>query len=325
MLYLRQKNNHNEDDSMFDATPYLDECIDTKNPYAEKYLSLVSINEIGQNIEKHHIVPVAYYRYVLGCSTVRLVSSPDMIPENIVSLSKANHILAHYFLARCIKNSNNIFVDSQIYAFVNMFARDKSLLKNNPYYTEMAVFYVENKNVVVRYKQYELCPPILPKGCSFYKDAVTPNIQRTGAWITQIRNHGKEHYTFDHFGNCLSVEIQGLPYIYLTRDLQTGDVISINIGTETAVFNKNGFGKIICTFSYNPFKPTNDYYVTPGTYEFANNVHCMIEFIKHILTEKQVEALLTLANTYFVKQSEVFAISYFDIPIAPKRLLCQAA
>lgn len=306
---------------MRNTIPYLCDCIDSQSPYAEKYLALVSADENIPGAEGHHIVPVAYYRYVLGCDTVRRVSSPDMVPENIVNLGKTHHILAHYFLARCIKNPNNVFTDSQIYAFINMFARNKSTLKANPYYAEMAMFYVENKNVMSRYKQYAVCPPSIPKGCSFYKDAVTPNMQRTGAWITQIRHHGKEHYTFDHFGNCVSVEIQNLPHIYLTRDLQDGSVISVSIDTETAVFKNEDFGKISCTFSYNPFEPSDNYYITANTYEFADNVHCMLAFIQHVLTPEQVNALLTLVDPYFLKKSDVQAISYFDIPAAPKRLL----
>ena len=95
-----------------DLIPHLADCLDLDNPYAKKYIELISAPDAGNELEGHHIVPAAFYKYVLGCEKTRLVSSLDMVPENIVLLSKMRHILAHYYLARCIKHPNNIFTDS---------------------------------------------------------------------------------------------------------------------------------------------------------------------------------------------------------------------
>ena len=114
--------------------PHLPECIDLDNPYANKYIEIISTADSENDLEGHHIVPAAFYKYVLGCEKTRLVSSLDMIPENIVRLTKINHILAHYYLARCIKHPNNIFTDSQLYAFVNMFS--KRIMKKHPLFDE---------------------------------------------------------------------------------------------------------------------------------------------------------------------------------------------
>lgn len=303
--------------------PYLADCIDLDNPYAQKYIELISTPDAGDEVEGHHIVPAAFYKYVLGCEKTRLVSSLDMVPENIVKLSKEHHITAHYFLARCIKHPNNIFTDSQIYAFVNMFS--KRIMKKHPLFEEMVVFADENKCVKRRYKQYDLCPPTIPTGCSFYQDAII-HTDRTGAWITQIRDHGKEHYTYDHFGNCLDIQIEGLPCVFVVRSLSTGRVISIASNADEQYtyigFAENGD----CYFCHDwqGRITTWAYSVDKNTYKFADAMYKMSNYISHILPAKEFASFMSIIKPYVGKHSRIEPFQYYDIPTAPKRIFNKA-
>ena len=306
--------------------PHLPKCIDLDNTYANKYIEIISTADSENDLEGHHIVPAAFYKYVLGCEKTRLVSSLDMIPENIVRLSKINHILAHYYLARCIKHPNNIFTDSQLYAFVNMFS--KRIMKNHPLFDEMLEFAEENKGVKRRYKQYELCPPTIPRGCSFYQDAII-HTDRTGAWITQIRDHGKEHYTYDHFGNCLDIQIEGLPNIWVVRSLTNGRVLSIATNADDqstyAGFSDTG----ICHLCYDwqgRIESKFPYRVTDRTYIFADAMYSMSNYISRILPEKEFAEFMQLIKKYIGKRADGIAepYAYFDIPVAPKRIFSKS-
>lgn len=82
---------------------YIEEAIDSQCEYGRKYLELVSGCDYGDNLEVHHIVPVAYFSDVLGIKECRTSRSPDMARENLVSLSKGRHVLAHFYLAKCAK------------------------------------------------------------------------------------------------------------------------------------------------------------------------------------------------------------------------------
>lgn len=82
---------------------YIEEAIDIGSEYGMKYLELVSRGDYGDNLEVHHIVPVAYFADVLGIKECRTSKSPDMEPDNLVSLSKGRHVLAHFYLAKCAK------------------------------------------------------------------------------------------------------------------------------------------------------------------------------------------------------------------------------
>lgn len=82
---------------------YIEEAIDTGTEYGRKYLELVSRGDYGDNLEVHHIVPVAYFADVLGIKECRTSKSPDMAKENLVSLSRGHHVLAHFYLAKCAR------------------------------------------------------------------------------------------------------------------------------------------------------------------------------------------------------------------------------
>lgn len=82
---------------------YIEEAIDTGSEYGRKYLELVSGGDYGDNLEVHHIVPVAYFADVLGIKECRTSKSPDMAKENLVSLSRGHHVLAHFYLAKCAR------------------------------------------------------------------------------------------------------------------------------------------------------------------------------------------------------------------------------
>lgn len=82
---------------------YIEEAIDTVSEYGRKYMELVSKSEYGDNLEVHHIVPVAYFADVLGIKECRTSKSPDMAKENLVSLSRGHHVLAHFYLAKCAR------------------------------------------------------------------------------------------------------------------------------------------------------------------------------------------------------------------------------
>jgi hypothetical protein len=306
-----------------DLIPHLADCIDLNNPYAQKYIELISTPDAGDDVEGHHIVPAAFYKYVLGCEKTRLVSSLDMVPENIVQLSKEHHIMAHYYLARCIKHPNNIFTDSQIYAFVNMFS--KRIMKKHPLFEEMVVFADENKGVKRRYKQYDLCPPTIPTGCSFYQDAII-HTDRTGAWITQIRDHGKEHYTYDHFGNCLDIQIEGLPCVFVVRSLSTGRVVSIasNVDEQYTYIGFSEAGDCYFCHDWQGRITTWTYRVDKNTYKFADAMYKMSNYISQILPAKEFSSFMSIIKPYVGKHSSIEPVQYYDIPTAPKRMFNKA-
>lgn len=309
-----------------DLIPHLGDCIDMDSPYAKKYIELISTTDVGDDLEGHHIVPAAFYKYVLGCEKIRLVSSLDMVPENIVQLTKIHHILAHYYLARCIKHPNNVFTDSQLYAFVNMFS--KRIMKKHPLFDEMAVFADENKGVKRRYKQYELCPPTIPSDCSFYQDAII-HTDRTGAWVTQIRDHGKEHYTYDHFGNCLDIQIEGQPSIWVVRSLTNGRVLSIATDADEqstyAGFSENG-DCYLCYDWQGRIQSNFPYRVSKRTYRFADAMYRMSNYISHILSEREFASFMTIVRQYIGKcpMGILEPYPYYSIPKAPKRIYSQA-
>lgn len=87
---------------------YLEDAIDTKSEYAKKYLDLMSRPDSGNSTEIHHIVPVAFFADVLGLKNCRTPGSQDMKPENLVSLSRGHHVLAHFYLAKCARRCINV-------------------------------------------------------------------------------------------------------------------------------------------------------------------------------------------------------------------------
>ena len=66
------------------------------NEALTKYIEIMNCPQTGGYVEKHHILPVSYFK---------LVGLPvDNSVDNLVSLSAFNHILAHYYLYRCVTN-----------------------------------------------------------------------------------------------------------------------------------------------------------------------------------------------------------------------------
>lgn len=82
---------------------YIEDAIDIKSEYGRKYMALISRPDAGNDTEVHHIVPVAYYENVLGVVYTRRTDSKDMNKDNLVSLSKGHHLLAHYYIYKCSK------------------------------------------------------------------------------------------------------------------------------------------------------------------------------------------------------------------------------
>lgn len=64
------------------------------NEAFEKYIDIVSNPDKEGYVERHHILPASYFR---------IKKLPiDNTKENFVTLSAYNHILAHYYLYRCV-------------------------------------------------------------------------------------------------------------------------------------------------------------------------------------------------------------------------------
>lgn len=99
--------------------PHLAKAIDLESEYASKYLELIAApGKCAGASEDHHIVPVAFYADVLGITTCRQAGSPDMVRNNIVTLSKGQHLVAHYYLLRCARQC----IKAQMYnAFRRMY------------------------------------------------------------------------------------------------------------------------------------------------------------------------------------------------------------
>jgi hypothetical protein len=88
---------------MWKEPPYFREILDPETPGVDRYIALVSSPDSGKDTEVHHIVPVAYFKDVLGRTDCRMAGSPDMNPANLVPLSKGRHVLAHFYLAKYAK------------------------------------------------------------------------------------------------------------------------------------------------------------------------------------------------------------------------------
>lgn len=82
---------------------HIEECIDCSSEYGQKYLAIVSRDDTDVATQVHHIVPVAYFKDVLGVAECRKKGTPDMDPDNLVKLSVGKHLLAHYYLMKCAK------------------------------------------------------------------------------------------------------------------------------------------------------------------------------------------------------------------------------
>ena len=73
------------------------------NEFLQKYLDIVvdcSVHHSQGETQNHHIIP----QYIFVEDGIQI----DNSDENIVTLSYKNHMIAHYYLARCCKNPDDI-------------------------------------------------------------------------------------------------------------------------------------------------------------------------------------------------------------------------
>ena len=102
---------------------YILSCIDMENPYASKYVREVEYGDENEGVT-HHIVPVYFFKKVLNIKKLRVKGtdkrrgSVDMQPENLMIISKARHLVMHYYL---YKSSVVELRDSAMNAFAFMF------------------------------------------------------------------------------------------------------------------------------------------------------------------------------------------------------------
>lgn len=109
------------------------------NEFFEKYINIVINPDEEGYVEKHHILPVSYFR---------IMKLPvDNGKDNLVTLSAYNHILAHYYLYRCVTNSE--WKDRLALTFVYMkngqqghllTLSEMEFLKILPYYAELSKY-----------------------------------------------------------------------------------------------------------------------------------------------------------------------------------------
>ena len=93
------------------------------NAYLDKYVQLMSSQTNSNTFEKHHIIPVSYYK--LNNLTV------DNTSTNIVKLSVHDHILAHYYACLCFKEP---LKSKMIHAFCLMSKENVSFLNEEEHY-----------------------------------------------------------------------------------------------------------------------------------------------------------------------------------------------
>ena len=78
------------------------------NEYLISYLSLIngySTNIAGYS-ERHHVIPVAVYKYCYNCSAAEARKKADIDEKNyMISLLYKDHVLAHYLLYFCTKGN----------------------------------------------------------------------------------------------------------------------------------------------------------------------------------------------------------------------------
>lgn len=82
---------------------YIKYAINTTSEYGKKYIDLVSKSDTGLFKHVHHIVPVAYFKNVLGDTNARARGARASHKSNIVSLTVGHHLLAHFYLMKSAK------------------------------------------------------------------------------------------------------------------------------------------------------------------------------------------------------------------------------
>ena len=154
---------------------YLEEAIDTGCEYGKKYMELVSNDDKCAYTEEHHIVPVAFFRDVLGITTCRQASSPDMDRKNLVKLSKGHHLLAHYYLMKCARKC----IRTQM---VNAFRCT---------YKTGSVSEITEADVLARMKEIDRAYAKLKDGKVPHKDGVTGTVTKTSTSVCEWKDGKK--------------------------------------------------------------------------------------------------------------------------------------
>lgn len=79
------------------------------NVYLDKYVDIISVNETSKNadIQKHHVIPICCYGIRNKTNRSDNIKIAEKDPDNyMVTLSRFNHIRAHYYLCKCSNNVN---------------------------------------------------------------------------------------------------------------------------------------------------------------------------------------------------------------------------
>ena len=170
---------------------YLEEAIDTGCEYGKKYMELVSKDDKCAYTEEHHIVPVAFFRDVLGITTCRQASSPDMDSENLVKLSKGHHLLAHYYLMKCARKC----IRTQM---VNAFRCT---------YKTGSVSEITEADVLARMKEIDAEYAKLKDGKVPHKDGVTGTVTKTSTSVCEWKDGKKvgRYFKKNRFGEIVEL------------------------------------------------------------------------------------------------------------------------
>lgn len=90
------------------------------NMWLEEYITLINNELIKSETQRHHIIPRLYY-------TLKQIPINNT-KENLVNLSYKDHVLAHYYLARC---GIGEFKKRNCLAFISMTNYKKKVTKEN--------------------------------------------------------------------------------------------------------------------------------------------------------------------------------------------------
>lgn len=170
---------------------YLEEAIDTGCEYGKKYMELVSKDDKCAYTEEHHIVPVAFFRDVLGITTCRQASSPDMDSKNLVKLSKGHHLLAHYYLMKCARKC----IRTQM---VNAFRCT---------YKTGSVSEITEADVLARMKEIDAEYAKLKDGKVPHKDGVAGTVTKTSTSVCEWKDGKKvgRYFKKNRFGEIVEL------------------------------------------------------------------------------------------------------------------------
>lgn len=91
------------------------------NEYMDKYIKLLESQQDSTTGDKHHAIPVSYYRRVHKCKTrkdAEKLANAD-VNNIIIRLSMAHHTLAHFYLCKCC--SDRLLFERLLNAFKLLF------------------------------------------------------------------------------------------------------------------------------------------------------------------------------------------------------------